>query len=353
MGRRRLLSVGRAWLVVGGVVVAVALSAAAALGFAIRTTVTSRIPGNLGLGNLACPPSGTCIATGVGPFPAYLMKIATISREGKLGRVVTEPAASVGEGNVCPTSNFCLATALSADSRGRGYIFPIRNGVPGTPEVLDQIGIGSISCGSPASCWAFGGVNTGARAGRALHIVNGRLVHIYDIPAADAGFAACTSAERCLLLGTTKLVSFDNGRVVGLSPLPHSSIRLVGVGCQDTKTCTVVGYTDTGPHEVPTGAVIANVTGGRIGPLIPVRGVGGGLTHIDCSPAVCFAFGFTSNENGKDVMVPIVNGTVGTPISNSSVGDAVCRAGLCIAMGSVRNGRGYQEAVLKFHLPPA
>jgi hypothetical protein len=343
-GRSKRLVALTALIVVGFMCVA-------AFAATVRITATSRIPSNLGLGNLACPPSGQCVATGVGPFPAYVLKIAPISRGGKLGRVVTEPAASYPDGLACPTSNFCLATALSADSRGRGYIFPIHNGVPGVPQVLDQIGIGSLACGGPASCWAFGGLNTGTRAGRALHIVNGRLVHIYDIPAADAGFAACISADRCLMLGATKLVSFDNGRIVGLSPLPASSIKLYGIGCQNSTTCTVVGYPTTG-RGVPTGAVVASVSGGRIGPLVPVKGVGGGLAHIDCSPTVCLAFGSTRNANGQEVMVPIVDGVVGTPIP-VNVSDAVCTARGCLALGSVRNGRRYQGAVLTFHFPPA
>lgn len=325
--------------------VALTVGAAAALASTITPTVTSTV--RAGMANLACPPSGECIATGE-RYP-HLMDIVPISRSGKARPFVNESAADDPMGTACPTSDFCMAIAQAVSPATSAWIIPIRDGVPRSPKVVSQSNLSSISCGSAASCWAFG-ANPRTSVGHAVHIMNGRVVHIYNVPRDYFSDGTCTSASSCLVLGTPGVISLDDGRVAGVSKV-DASLLLTGVGCQSRAVCMVVGYRTTGLHRSAAGGVVATVSGGRIGAMDGVPGVQD-VESIDCSPSVCFALGVTrDSRGGRQVIVPITNGSVGTPIEMNA-DSVVCSAtGRCLATGGAN--RPSESNVLTFRFPTA
>jgi hypothetical protein len=291
----------------------VSAAAAAAGGVVISGETIAKVRGAASVGLLACPPAGSCVSEGeVGD---HATTVLSVSRTGRVGHITRVPNANGAFGLACPSANFCLALAQADSPATSAVVIPIRSGVPGAVEFVADSYLASISCGSRRSCWAFGG-NPRRYVGRIVHIVSGRIVHQYTVPGTMVGGGSCVSASRCIELGVSpgsrlKVLTLDSGRVTHTTrwtaPAPYQAD---GVACQSATDCVVISSASDPRTGSGLGGALATVTDGRLGPLQRIKGTIA-MYSLTCSPTACFAIG---GRRGHEVVVPIVNGSVGEPI---------------------------------------
>jgi hypothetical protein len=208
----------------------------------------------------------------------------------------------------CPTTTFCAAVGLSAESDGSyatlieswdGADWTLMSGTNPT----DKSELDGVSCTSPTNCVAVG-LSVGATD-------SSTLVESWDgvawtvVPSPSTRVqnnyllsVSCTSAAACIAVGETAgsagydpLSEIWNGTAWTIVPTPGGD-DLESVSCGAPRRCIAVGETDNTPIAVAwNGSEWRSTT-------VPQLGTQGTLHGVSCSRASsCTAVGYT-NDNG-------------------------------------------------------
>ncbi len=183
---------------------------------------------------------------------------------------------------------------------------------------------------------------------------NGGTVAVPNTSALES--VSCTSASQCYAVGLAPsnddegvLVSIRNGKPTSATPEP-AFLGLYGIDCPTASTCYAVGYDNSDDADAVT--TISNGQAGPANEVEPGQGVGEWLNAISCPTATqCFAVGFV---NYYPAIVPITNGTPGTPVTITDGGNAWYVNGIdctsvdyCVAVGENSTEQGIVTTLVK------
>jgi hypothetical protein len=287
--------------------------------------IANGVPGTpqiLGNGNLlgslesvACEPTTTtCYATGGGNAD-YLVPIVN----GVAG--TTQVLSTVGAFGAitCTSSTQCLIVgggfAATATSPSEGLILPLSSGTPGTPEYVSDGGLGgqvffhAVACPTPTHCVATGGDQSVPALQRPAFGV--------DVPIASGvpGTLMIDQAVNIIANGacpTTTSCQF--------ATLQNSSLDLAVVPTD--------GNGDFGTAQVVPGGDSPTFAGSIVCPS---------------SPSTCSLLGVGTNMQNQSIIVPLINGTPGTPVvvqgTSGTLSGTCPTSSSCIALSNPNNAQ--------------
>jgi len=315
----------RRWVLVASGATLATMLLVVAVAWAATLHVTVRGSSNANLAWIACPPSGVCVAEGEIQAISLTTLVAPVSRAGQEGKEVAITGAAGDYGVACPAANFCVALAYDPSNTRFLVAIPVKDGVPQTRVVLPN-SARPVSCGGSCSISHSNGVFNLDYEGIARDYVLG------------GGDGQCVSASLCFVLSVTgrpgpvKVTTVNHGRVERTSSDAADVIPLE-MACQNATECVAVG--DAGETNSP--GVLATVTDGRVGQVQRVPR-SAGYESVNCTRAACLAF-FIAKSLQASLMVPIVNGVVGTAITTKiSMSNAACGRRTCLGLGEVLGG---------------
>ncbi len=267
-------------------------------------TVGQPNTGTLLANNIACSSSTTCYIAGQNASnQGIVMSLAN----GTPGIAQTASAASGGLfGIACSSSTTCYA--IGADSNENSIIIPVDNGIPGTAETVsgkpDQFY--AIACSSSTECYVVG--TNSNNNGIIIPMDNGTIgTTIQTIWTTGAYGTVCPSSAGCSMVGSLGQTGYVTTATTGgsgtLEPVSGTAL-LAAIACPTSTECYAAGIGQNG-----IGAVVP-INSGTPGTPQAVSGTAL-LAAIACPTSTeCYAVG--ANANGYGVIVPIDNGTVGT-----------------------------------------
>ena len=327
---------GQALTALAAVLASTLLVVAVAWAATLHVTVYGQ--SSVGLAWLACPPSGVCLAEGEIHHSSHTLALAPVSRAGKQGKEVAINTATGPLGVACPAANFCLALAYDSSNTRLLVAVPVRGGVAQPPVVLPR-SARSVSCGAGCSVSHSNGVFD------VFHVVYRQIARDYVL---SAGRGQCVSASLCYVLssgtqGPVDITTVSHSRIVRTSSQAANVIPL-DMACQNATYCVVIGDAGFG---INSPGVLATVTDGQVG---QVQRVPGSVVYetVSCSPTICFAFFHGKSSRPQSLMIPIINGVVGTAvITKIAMNTAVCSGNTCLGLG-VTLDRGFESRIIKF-----
>lgn len=333
---------------------------------AINGTIR-KVPGVADFQGVGCPPSGSCIAVGETPrnkqnFPTGVL---TEISGGKPGSAKPVAGTTTLSRVACPSDNFCIAVGFTFSGSSQHAVYvTINHGKAGKVQNLGMSGAASIGCGSPSSCWVPGEdfpQHGGTTATPMLvHLVDAKVAKLYTL-AGSYSFSAgetggptpfCTSADSCLLAGTSGftsnakgiIFSMDKGKVKIEHEVTGTS-AISAMVCDSGSFCTLVGYKTSGESQQ---GEVTTLSSGKLG---TVRSVRFALFPLACrSASACFSFGGVfANNTSQEYIVPIDKGKPGNPQKiGTFVSAATCKGKLCLGVGEQGQFPNQQGTVFTF-----
>jgi hypothetical protein len=195
------------------------------------------------LGEISCPDASTCVAVDTDSAVTYTA--------GSWSEPVRIAPEVVGNGLVtlsCPTSTFCAAMGFNGQTEPYGaYTAVLRNG-KWTTQWFGSSGASSVSCASPASCWAVDGAG--------LYHWNGAGWTYSD--AANSSVAgmnsiSCPTTTFCAAVGYGGVVTTFDGTTWQPQTLLGGDISFYSVSCPLATSCVATAYTGQSYHFDGTG----------------------------------------------------------------------------------------------------
>jgi hypothetical protein len=275
---------------------------------------------------VACPEPGACVVVGS----------TTLSGD-EAGGVVAVTGGSPGspqpvggseflDAVACATADTCIA--VGANSAGHGVAVPITNGTAEAPQpsLADVSQLSGIACAGTATCFAVGADSSGV--GVVVTIVDGAVTDVDGIPGStDLSGIACASTADCVAVGFVNgvgdvLVPITDGVVGAVQDVVTGTIggALDQIGCSSPSECVAVGVTAAPGTLVQTGAAVAILVSGSVGPPsaaigAPASGQSYALNDpaapafaFACEPAFAGALASTGACSGTVAGLPVTSG---------------------------------------------
>ncbi len=269
-----------------------------------------------------CPSSAGCSMVGSLGQTGYV----TTATTGGSGTLEPVSGTALLAAIACPTSTECYAAGIGQN--GIGAVVPINSGTPGTPQAVSGTALlAAIACPTSTECYAVGANANGY--GVIVPIDNGTVGTAETVSAAsENGLSgiACSSSTECYAVGTemtassTKfnitgiIVPIDNGTVGTAETVSAASENeLSGITCSSSTTCYATGAEMTAlSASSNTTGIIVPIDNGTPGTPQAVSGTAL-LTGITCpSSTTCYAVGTDSGGAGTVVSMAISGSTVTT-----------------------------------------
>lgn len=294
----------------------------------------------------------------------------------------------------CSSPTSCVAVgadatgiAVAATSKNAGSTFTSESLPPGTPS------LSSVSCSGPSTCVAVGGhdiiASSDGGASWSAHLLSNTDLTLLgagcqtstlclvgginahptrqsnqavilvssdggstwapsSVPSFVAGIAAiaCTTATRCIAVGSNVLVSNDAGTTWTPVAVNGGTGQLLSITCPSVSLCVAVGPNPVGTNNpAAPGDAVETTDGGNTFSAVTLPVASAAVFEVSCASATsCVAGGAMGTGAAAPVFLSSTNGGASwvnatAPPKFIGVAGLSCPSGgACIAVGSTRSG---------------
>jgi hypothetical protein len=192
------------------------------------------------LGAISCPDATDCVAVDTDSAVSY--------QAGSWSEPVRIAPAEVGNGLAtvsCPTTTFCVAMGFNGQTEPYDtYAAVLRNGKWTTQTVGPSAGAISVSCASPASCWALA-------AGAGFYHWDGASWTFSDAASSSDAYMqsiSCPTTTFCAAVGSGGAVTTFDGATWQPLIKVGGDIDFYSVSCPLATSCVATSHTGQSYH---------------------------------------------------------------------------------------------------------